>query len=69
MRIKNLTLTNKLMYNANTTLTKMLKLNELYYTSTDFAITPIGRAKKDTPVNRGNLEKEQPQITKMIEAS
>lgn len=58
MRIKNLTLTFKLIYNANTTLTKMLRLNELYYTSTDFAITPIGRAKKDTPVSGRNLNEE-----------
>lgn len=43
------------MYNANTTLIKLLKLNELYYTLADFAITPLGRAKKDTPVNGGNL--------------
>ena len=42
------------MYNVNTTLTKMLKVNELNYTSTDFAITPTGRAKIDTPVNGGN---------------
>lgn len=51
------------------TLTKMLKLNGLYYTLTDFAITPIGRAKIDTSVNGGNLEKEQPQIIKVIEVS
>ena len=57
------------MYNSNTTLTKMLKANELYYTSPDFAITPIGRAKIDTPVNGGNLEKEQSQIIKVIEVS
>lgn len=57
------------MYNLNTTLIKMLKKNELYYTSTDFAITPIGRAKIDTPVNGGNLEKEQSQIIKVIEVS
>jgi len=57
------------MYNANTTLTKMLKLNELYYAPTDFAITPLGRAKKDTPVNGGNLEKEQSQSMKVIEVS
>lgn len=47
----------------------MLKLNGLYYTLTDFAITPIGRAKIDTSVNGGNLEKEQPQIIKVIEVS
>lgn len=36
-----------------------MKMNELYRLPTDFRQDPVRASEEDTPVNGGNLEKEQ----------